>query len=479
VNDSKALGIKGVQKVVKLENAVAVIGDHFWAAKQGMEALAITWDEGAHAKVSTAEIIRDLAKASESEGLVIRNEGDPSKGLAAAFKRIDAVYENPMLAHATMEPMNCTVHIRPDGCEVWVGTQTPSITQAVVAQVSGLPADKVTVHNHYLGGGFGRRLEMDFIVQAVLIAKNFDRPVKIVWTREEDIQHDYYRPYYYDRISGGLDKNGKIVAWTHRLVGSSVVARYAPVLIKADKIDPDAMDGVRQLPYDLRNVMVDYVAKEPPGVPTGFWRGVSVTHNIFVMEGFMDELAHAAGHDPVEFRKHHLSKDRRAKAVLEKVAKEAGWGKPMPAGKGRGIAIGHVWGSYLGMVAEVSVSKTGDIRVDRVLCAVDCGTSINPGHVKGQIEGGIIFGLAPVLLDAVTIENGRVQQSNFNDYRVIRMSETPKIEVFVVDSGDAPGGIGETGTALVAPAVANAIFAATGKRVRKIPIKPQDLRTTL
>ncbi|HZR46268.1 MAG TPA: xanthine dehydrogenase family protein molybdopterin-binding subunit [Candidatus Manganitrophaceae bacterium] len=477
VNDAKALGIKGVRKVVKLENAVAVVGDHFWAAKQGLEALAIAWDEGPHAKVNTDEIVRDLVKASESEGLIIRKEGDASKGLGAAFKRLDAVYEAPLLAHATMEPINCTVHVRPDGCEVWVGTQTPSIAQAVVAQVSGLTADQVTIHNHYLGGGFGRRLEMDFIVQAVLIAKNFDRPVKIVWTREEDIQHDLYRPYYYDRVSGGLDKNGNIIAWTHRLVGSSVVARYAPVLIKADKIDPDAMDGVRQLPYDLRNMTADYVAKEPPGVPTGFWRGVSVTHNIFVIESFIDELAHAAGKDPVRFRQEHLSKDKRARAVIEKVAKEAGWGKPLPAGRGRGIAMGHVWGSYLGMVAEVSVSKAGEVRVDRVLCAVDCGTSINPGHVKGQIEGGIIFGLAPVLRDAITIENGRVQQSNFNDYRVIRMSEAPKIDVFVVDSGEPPTGIGETGTALTAPAVLNAIFAATGKRLRKYPVRSEALRT--
>jgi len=476
VNDAKALGIKGVRKVVKLDNAVAVVGDHFWAAKQGLEALAIAWDEGPHAKVNTDEIVRDLVKASESEGLIIRKEGDASKGLGAAFKRLDAVYEAPLLAHATMEPINCTVHVRPDGCEVWVGTQTPSIAQAVVAQVSGLTADQVTIHNHYLGGGFGRRLEMDFIVQAVLIAKNFDRPVKIVWTREEDIQHDLYRPYYYDRVSGGLDKNGNIIAWTHRLVGSSVVARYAPVLIKADKIDPDAMDGVRQLPYDLRNMTADYVAKEPPGVPTGFWRGVSVTHNIFVIESFIDELAHAAGKDPVRFRQEHLSKDKRARAVIEKVAKEAGWGKPLPAGRGRGIAMGHVWGSYLGMVAEVSVSKAGEVRVDRVLCAVDCGTSINPGHVKGQIEGGIIFGLAPVLRDAITIENGRVQQSNFNDYRVIRMSEAPKIDVFVVDSGEPPTGIGETGTALTAPAVLNAIFAATGKRLRKYPVRSEALR---
>ncbi|NKE70796.1 xanthine dehydrogenase family protein molybdopterin-binding subunit [Nitrospiraceae bacterium HYJII51-Mn-bac16s-1-B09] len=479
VNDAKAMKIKGVQKVVKLENAVAVVADHFWAAKQGLQALEITWDEGPHANVSNADIVRDLAKAAESEGLVIRNEGDPAKGLKGAAKRIDATYELPFLAHATMEPMNCTVHVRPDHCEVWTGTQTPSITQIVAAQVTGLKPEQVTVHNHWLGGGFGRRLEMDVLVQAILIAKNFDRPVKLVWTREEDIQHDLYRPYYYDKVSAGVDKNGKIVGWTHRLVGSSVVARYAPVLILEDKIDPDAMDGVRQYPYDLQNVKVDYVAKEPPGVPTGFWRGVSVGHNTFVQESLMDELAHAAGKDPVEFRKQHLSKDKRAKAVLERVAKEAGWGKPMPAGKGRGIAVSRVWGSYLGMVAEVSVSKAGDVRVERVLCAVDCGIAINPGHVKSQIEGGIIFGLAPVFLDAITIKNGRVEQSNFHDYRLIRMSDTPDIEVFVIDSGEAPSGIGETGTAMVVPAVTNAIFAATGKRLRKIPVKPEELRRTV
>lgn len=479
VNDAKAMKIKGVQKVIKLENAVAVVGDHFWAAKQGLEALEITWDEGPHAHVSNTDVVRDLVKAAESEGLVIRNEGDPEKGLKEAAKRVDATYELPFLAHATMEPMNCTVHIRPDGCEVWIGTQTPSITQVVAAKVTGLKPEQVTIHNHWLGGGFGRRLEMDVLVQTILIAKNFDRPVKLVWTREEDIQHDVYRPYYYDKVSAGVDKNGKIVAWSHRLVGSSVVARYAPMLILEDKIDPDAMDGVRQYPYDLQNVKVDYVAKEPPGVPTGFWRGVSVGHNTFVQESLMDELAHAAGKDPVEFRRQHLSKDKRAKAVLEKVAKEAGWGKPMPAGKGRGIAVSRVWGSYLGMVAEVSVSKAGDVRVERVVCAVDCGTAINPGHVKGQIESGLIFGLAPVLLDAITIKNGRVEQSNFNDYRLIRMSDTPKIEVFIIDSGEAPSGIGETGTAMVAPAVTNAIFAATGKRLRKVPVKPEELRSTV
>lgn len=479
VNDAKAMKIKGVQKVVKLENAVAAVADHFWAAKQGLQALEISWDEGPHAHVSNADVVRDLVKAAESEGLVIRNEGDAAEGLKGAAKRIEATYELPFLAHATMEPMNCTVHVRPDHCEVWIGTQTPSITQIVAAKVTGLKPEQVTVHNHWLGGGFGRRLEMDVLVQTILIAKNFDRPVKLVWTREEDIQHDLYRPYYYDKVSGGVDKNGKIVAWTHRLVGSSVVARYAPGLILEDKIDPDAMDGIRQYPYDLQNVKVDYVAKEPPGVPTGFWRGVSVGHNAFVQESFIDELAHAAGKDPVEFRRQHLSKDKRAKTVLERVAKEAGWGKPMPAGKGRGIAVSRVWGSYLGMVAEVSVSKAGDVRVERVLCAVDCGTAINPGHVKSQIEGGIIFGLAPVLLDAITIQNGRVEQSNFHDYRMIRMSDTPDIEVFVIDSGEAPSGIGETGTAMVVPAVTNAIFAATGKRLRKIPVKPEELRRTV
>lgn len=477
VDESKARAISGVRHIVKLDNAVAVIGDHFWAAQQGLQALTVTWDEGTYATLSTADIVRDLVEAANAEGLVARKDGNASKALMTAAKRIDAVYEVPMLAHATMEPPNCLVHVRPDGCDVWVGTQVPAIAQRAVATVTGLSPDKVTIHNQYLGGGFGRRLEVDFIEQTARIAKELDRPVKIVWTREEDIQHDLYRPYYYDRLSAGLDRSGNIVAWTHRIVGSSVTTRFAPSELLPGGLDPDAIDGGKQLPYDFPNVLVDYVRKEPPGVPTGYWRGVGATHNVFVIESFIDELARAAGKDPFEFRRRHLSKAPRAKAVLEKVAKEAKWGKSLPARTGRGIAVANVFGSYLAQVAEVSVSKAGDIRVERVLCAVDCGISVNPGHVKAQIESGIIFGLAPVLLDAVTIEEGRIQQSNFHDYRVIRMSESPGIDVYVLDSGEAPGGIGETGTALIAPAVANAIFAATGTRVRKLPVRPEDLST--
>lgn len=475
VDDSKARKIEGVRQIVKLDDAVAVIGDHFWAAKQGLQALMVSWDEGAHANVSNSDVVSGLSLAADLQGLLARKEGNIEKGLSRAARRIDAVYEVPFLAHAPMEPPNCTVHVKKESCEVWVGTQVPAMAQRAVAEVTGLSAEKVTVHNHYLGGGFGRRLEVDFIRQAAKIAMKVDRPVKIVWTREEDIQQDLYRPYYYDRISAGLDKSGNIVAWNHRIVGSSVTARYLPGELSPDGLDFDAIDGAGQMPYRIPNIFIDYVRAEPPGVPTGYWRGVGATHNVFVIESFVDELARASGEDPFEFRRRHLSMAPRAKAVLERVAKESGWAKPLPARKGRGIAVGHVFGSWLAQMAEVSVSDRGDIRVERVLCAVDCGICVNPGHVKAQIESGILFGLGPVILDAITIEKGRVQQSNFHDYRVVRMSDAPKIDIFLVDSGAAPGGIGETSTTLIAPAVANAVFMATGKRIRKLPMEKKDL----
>jgi isoquinoline 1-oxidoreductase beta subunit len=337
--------------------------------------------------------------------------------------------------------------------------------------VTGLPMDKVVLHNQLLGGGFGRRLEYDYVTQAVRIAKEVEGPVKVVWTREEDMQHDVYRPHYYDRISAGLDARGKPVAWHHRIVGPSILARWAPPAFK-DGIDGDAVDGAVQLLYDIPAIQVEYVRHEEPMVHTGWWRGVGVTHNCFVVESFMDELAAAAGQDPVAFRRALLSKSPRAVGVLDLAAKQAGWGKPMPARHGRGVSLMYSgWDTYLAQVAEVEVADSGEVRVRRIVCAVDCGTTVNPDTVKAQIESGVVYGISGALWGEITLKNGRVEQSNFSNYRVLRMNETPPIEVHLVQSHEAPGGIGEPGTAATAPALANAVFAATGTRIRQLPIQ--------
>jgi isoquinoline 1-oxidoreductase beta subunit len=482
VDDSKAKAIKGVHQVVRLDNAVAVVADHMWAAKQGIAALDIKWDEGPNAKLSTDDIVQQLEAASQKPGMVARKEspaqGDMAKVMAGAAQKVEAVYQLPFLAHATMEPMNCTVHVRKDSCDVWVGTQVQTRAQAAAAQVTGLPPEKVQVHNHLLGGGFGRRLEVDFIFQAVQIAKQVDGPVKVIWTREEDIQHDIYRPYYYDRLAAGLDEQGMPIAWSHRVTGSSIIARYAPAWMK-EGLDPDAVEGAAEPPYAFPNILVEYVRQEPPDITTGWWRGVGPTHNIFVVEGFIDELAAVAKKDPFEYRRALLGKSPRARAVLELAAEKAGWEQPLPPGSGRGISVLHAFGeTYIAQVAEVSVSKEGEVRVQRVVCAVDCGMVVNPDTVKAQMESGIIFGITGALFGEITLKDGRVEQSNFHNYRVLRINEAPVMDVYLVKSPEAPGGIGEPGTSAVFPAVANAIFAATGKRIRRLPIRTEELKRT-
>jgi len=471
VDEQKAKAVPGVRQIVRLEDAVAVLADHMWAATQGLVALVIRWDDGPNAKVSTADIVQGLARASQTAGVTARRDGDLTSALVGAAKKVEAVYESPFLAHVTMEPMNCTVHVRKDGCEVWTGSQVLSRAQAAVAEVTGFPLEKVVVHNHLLGGGFGRRLEVDYVTQAVRIAKQVDAPVKVVWTREEDVQHDVYRPYYYDRIAAGLDPRGTPVAWTHRIVGPAIIARYLPPAFK-DGIDIDAVDGAVQLLYDIPAIQVEHVRHEEPVLNTGFWRGVGVTHNNFVIESFIDELAAASRQDPVAFRRALLGKSPRAMAVLDLATKEAGWGKPLPRGHGRGVALLYSgWGTYLAQVAEVEITGSGDVRVHRIVSAVDCGTIVNPDIVKAQIESGVVYGISAALWGEVTLKNGRVEQSNFHNYRVLRMNETPPIDVHLVRNGEAPGGIGEPGTAVTAPALANAIFAATGKRLRKLPLQ--------
>jgi isoquinoline 1-oxidoreductase beta subunit len=475
VDEAAALGVKGVHQVVKTDEAVAVVADHMGAAKKGLEAAAIKWDDGPNATVSSADIIKQLDEASKQPGAVARKDGDVEKALAGAAQRIDAIYQLPFLAHATMEPMNCTVHVQKDNCDIWVGTQVPTLAQAAASKLTGLPLDKVKVNNHLLGGGFGRRLEIDGIVHAVKVAMQVDSPVKVIWSREEDIQHDMYRPYYYDRLSAGLDAEGKPVAWTHRVSGSSIVARYIPPLFK-DGLDFDAVDGAAQPPYALPNIHVDYVRVEPAGVPTAFWRGVGPTHNIFVVESFMDEVAHAAKQDPVAYRKALLGDNPRALGVLTLVAEKAGWGTPMPEGHGRGVSVQFACGSYVSQVAEVEVAADGSVKVHRIVCAVDCGLQVNPDTIEAQMQGGAIFGLTAALHGAITLKDGRVEQGNFDTYLPMRIDEVPVIETHIVQSAEAPGGIGETATAAVSAAVTNAIFAATGKRIRTLPIDPGFLK---
>lgn len=477
VDDSRAKTIKGVRQVVRLDNAVAVIGDHMWAAKQGLAALTITWDEGPHAKINSADIVAQLDAASRQESAAVAGKaGDAAKAMAGAATKIEAVYQMPFLAHATMEPMNCTVHVGKDECHVWVGSQIVTHAQAAASEVTGLPLEKVHVHNQLLGGGFGRRLEVDCITQAVQIAKHVNYPVKVVWTREEDIRHDMYRPYYYDRIAAGLDEQGTPIAWQHRIAGSSVYARWMPAAFK-DGFDPD-VEGADKPLYTLPNILVEYVRQEPPGIPTGFWRGVGPTHTIFVVESFIDELAAAAKKDPVEYRRALLDNSPRAAAVLDLAAKKAGWGTPLPARHGRGVSVQFAFGSYIAQVVEVEVRKDGDVRATRVVCAVDCGVTVNPDTVKAQIEGGIMFGLTAALYGEITLKDGRVEQSNFHDYQMLRINEAPAVEVYLVKSAEAPGGIGEPGTAALAPALMNAIFAATGTRIRKLPVNRLELRST-
>jgi isoquinoline 1-oxidoreductase beta subunit len=475
VDDAAARAVRGVRQIVRLDDAVAVVADHMGAAKKGLEALAIEWEEGPHAGLTTAAIASELEQATLGPGAVAQAIGNADRAMAEAVTKVDAIYQVPFLAHAALEPMNCTVHVREDACDVWVGNQALGRVQAAAATTAGLPLHKVVVHNRLIGGGFGRRLEVDGVVRAVQIAQQVDGPVKVVWTREEDIQHDMYRPYWFDRLSAGLDQKGMPVTWTHRFAGSSVIARYLPPAFK-NGVDPDSVEGAIDLPYALPNLRVEYLRVEPPGIPTAFWRSVGPSHNVFVTESFMDELAAAAKQDPVAYRLALLEKAPRAKSVLALAAQAAGWGQPLPERVGRGVSAQFVFGTYMAQVAEVEVSKDGAVHVRRVVCAVDCGTVVNPDTVEAQVQSGIIFGATAALYGEITLKNGRVEQSNFDNYQMLRMNEAPAIEVHIVKSAEPPGGMGETGTSAIVPAIANAIFAATGKRLRKMPVDTSALK---
>jgi isoquinoline 1-oxidoreductase subunit beta len=467
VDDSAAKKIPGVRKIVVLDDMVAVVGDHMWAAKKGLDALTIHWDEGANARISSKDIWNDIRAASEKDGVVAKSTGDIAKGLAAGEK-LEASYELPFLAHATMEPLNATVHLKPDSCEIWTGTQIMARVQSEAAKAAGLPVEKVIVNQHLIGGGFGRRLEPDMVVAAVRIAKQVDGPVKVVWTREEDIQHDIYRPVYRDTIAATLS-GGKIVGWKYRITGAAIIARWLPPAFQKG-IDIDAVDSAVDMPYDIPNIHVEYVRAEPPAVPTGFWRGVGANNNVFAIECFMDEMARKANKDPIDFRRSMLGTNPRLLAALNLVAEKSNWGQPLPARVGRGVCAQPSFGSFIATVVEAEVDEQGDVRLRRVTSAVDTGIAVNPDTIIAQLEGGLIFGLTAALYGEITIDKGRVQQSNFHDYRMLRIDQTPKIEIHVIKSGEAPGGIGETGSTAGPPALRNAILAATGVALRRLPI---------
>ncbi|MCC6555450.1 MAG: xanthine dehydrogenase family protein molybdopterin-binding subunit [Polyangiaceae bacterium] len=478
-DDSKAREVKGVQRVLQVSSGVAVLADHTWAAMKGAEALSVKWDEGANAKASSEEITRASAALAKKPGKVAGKRGDAEKALAAASKRIEAVYEAPYQAHATMEPQGCVVDLGKEGCDIWVPTQSPAFVVAVAAKISGLPPQSIRVHTTYLGGGFGRRAEVDFVAEAVELAKATGAPVKVVWSREDDMRHDVYRPASYNVLRAGVGKDGAPSGWTHRIVGGSIMTRMFPSNVKGG-IDPSSVEGAADLEYSIPDLLVDYHMYDA-GIPVGFWRSVGHSQNAFVVECFLDELCAAAKKDPCEYRVSLLSGAPRLKAVVELAAKKAGWGTPLAPGeggarRGRGIGATHSFGSFVAQVAEVTVGKDGAVKVDRVVAAVDCGQVVHPGIVEAQIESAIAFGLTAALRSEITIQNGRVKQANFHNFKLLRFDEMPKVEVHIVPSTEAPGGIGEPGTPPIAPAVVNAIFAATGKRIRKLPVRAADLK---
>ena len=480
---TKAKAVPGVRAVVALERSpwtgtggawaagcaagVAVVADTYWQAVTGRRALEIQWDEGEAASLDSDGIRAQFAKLAEQPGVEARKDGDAAATLAGAAKRVDAVYEVPFLHHATMEPMTCTAHVRADGCDVWVPTQNQTRAQEVAAELTGLPKEQVRIHTTFLGGGFGRRLEPDFVSEAVRVSKAAGAPVKVIWSREDDVQHGFYRPATYNRFAAALDATGTPVAWTHRIVAPPILLKFGPL----DKgIDRTLIDGASNVPYAIPNVLVDQVAVDLLPVPRGFWRSVGISQNAFVTECFFDEVAVAAGKDPYELRRQLLRDKPRHLRTLELAAQKAGWGTPLPAGRGRGIALAEWAPTTCAQVAEVSVTPEGSVRVHRVVCAVDCGPTVNVGQIEAQLQGGIVYGLTAALYGEITIERGRVKQSNFTDYPMLHLNEMPQVEVHVVPSTDKQGGIGEPSVGPVAPAVCNAIFALTGKRIRKLPV---------
>ncbi len=464
---SKAKGMPGVKHVVQITDGVAVVADSWWQAKQARDALDIKWDGGPNAALSSESIAAALKAAAAKPGAVIKKQGDADAGMKGAAKTVEASYELPFLSHSPLEPMNFTADVRKDSALLVGPIQFQEGAAGMAASITGLKPAQITVRTTFLGGGFGRRIDLDFMAQAIEISKAVGAPVKLLWTREDDVTHDFYRPTSVHQMSGALDAGGKPTALKLHLTSSSVTSRLFPPFVK-DGIDP-FMTEAAVVPYDIPNQFADVVIHET-GVRVGYWRSVSHALNIFANESFIDEMAVAAGKDPYEYRLALLDKQPRFKNVLQLAAAKAGWGKPLPKGRARGIGLMEGYGTYMAQVAEVSV-QGGQIRVHRVVVAVDLGRMVNPNIVEQQIDSNIVFGLTALLYGEITLKDGRVQQTNFHDYKLLRMPETPKIELHIVQSTEKPGGIGEPATALIGPTVANAVFAATGKRLRKLPLR--------
>jgi isoquinoline 1-oxidoreductase subunit beta len=472
VDDRRARKVAGVRQIVVLDDLIAVVGEHMWAAKCGLDALDITWHEGSNAEVSSELIWSQLRGASLRDGAIAKDVGNVDKAFGDRGEKsnevVSAAFEMPLLAHACMEPLNCTVHVTPTSAEVWIGTQVMERVHAAVAKAAGLPESQVTVHNHLIGGGFGRKLEPDMAYSAARIAKQVDGPVKVVWTREEDIRHDIYRPVYRDLLWARLEGD-RIVAWKHRISGSAVMARFLPAFFQKG-VDPDGVDSAQDVPYDIPNRRVEFNREEPPGVITGFWRGVGPNNNVFAIESFIDELARKAGKDPIAFRRAHLGKTPRLQAALDLVREKSGWDTPLPARCGRGVAAQISFASFIATVVECEVDAAGEVTLRRVTSAVDTGITVNPDTVMAQLQGGLVFGLTAGLYGEITLKKGRVQQSNFHDYRMLRIDQVPRIDVHLIKSAEGPGGIGETGATASIPALRNAIYAATGVALRRMPV---------
>ncbi len=484
VDATEAKKIPGVLAIEQIPEGVAVVAKSFWSAKQAREKLNVSWDDGPNASLSTEQMLADFSKQSANPGIVAKKEGDAPSALKGAAKTITAEYDVPYLAHAMMEPLNCVVDLRSDSCELWTGTQFQTIDRMQAAKTVGLPPEKVKINTTLLGGGFGRRANpaSDFIIEAVNVAKVAKAPVKVVWTREDDLAGGWYRPMWHDRFSAGLDAQGNPVAWTHTIVGQSILdgTLFESFGIK-NGVDSASVEGAADILYGIPNLQVDLHSPKI-GVPVQWWRSVGHSHTGFSVEGFFDEMAHAGKKDPYpgkkdpyQLRRTLLAKQPRMLALLDLVAQKGNWGKPLPAGHGRGIATHFSFDTYVAQIIEASVEQNGNVRVHRVVCAVDCGRVINPDIVKAQMEGGIIFGLTAALKTEITLKSGRVQQHNFHDYPMLRIFETPEIEVHIMPSDENPTGVGEPSVPPVAPALTNAIFAATGKRIRRLPIRASEL----